>query len=80
MYRFYCRPSQTIKTTDSVKKLTGHGLLSPVIVLYTTRKTNDLKNSFRQLQYTVSGKLNLNVQANSMTCITKDLHTFFSHG
>ena len=56
MYRFYCRPSQTIKTTDSVKKLTGHGLLSPVIVLYTTRKTNDFKNSFRQLLYTVSGK------------------------
>ena len=56
MYRFYCRPSQMIKTTDSVKKLTGHGLLSPVIVLYTTRKTNDFENSFGQLLYTVSGK------------------------
>ena len=56
MYRFYCRPSQTIKPTDSVKKLTGHGLLSPVIVLYTTRKTNDFENSFGQLLYTVSRK------------------------
>ena len=71
------RPSQTIKTTDSVKKLTGHGLLSPVIVLYTTRKTNDFENSFGQLLYTVSGKLNLNVKANSMQCTTKDQHTFF---